>query len=841
MLFLNRLTAIVLSAALLAPVAPLEAASHKGNKLFAQGRAAEEKKDWDGALEAYAKALAGAPSDIQFQMAVDKARFQSSQAHVEKGVKVRNQGLLGEALIEFQRAFSTNPGSVVAIQEIQTTQEMIKRERQRILQTGKESTPEERALTPLQKLKLDTEDRLDRILPIPELKPISSDRVNLKMNSATPKVMYETVAGMAGINVIIDPDSASGISTSPRSLNLQNSTLDEALDSIAVLTKTFWKPVSTNTIFVAADNQQKRRDLADQVLRVFYLSNIQATTELQEIVNAVRTVTDVQRMFQYNGQNAIVVRGEADQVALVEKIIHDLDRPRAEVVVDIVVMETTSVYSRQLTAALASTGLNIPVNFTPRNGLMEVKDSSSANNTGTNTNTSTSVKGSNVPLSNLGHLASSDWSTTLPTALLEAVMSDANTKVLQSPQLRSLDNTKASLRIGEKQPTASGSFGGGVAQVGYSSLVNTQFQYLEVGVNMDMLPRVHDNGEVTIHVELEISNVTGTVNLGGIDQPIIGQRKFNQDIRMREGEIGLIGGLVKQQDSKSVTGIPGLSKIPLLRRLFTGESIDKQRNELLIALVPHIIRRPVFTAENLRTIAVGTASSIKLNYAPPAEPAPAEKPEVKPETPAPAAPAPAPTATTPAPSPAPAPMAAAPATAPPAPGALPATAPPMANLLNLPQPQAPAAVPPGQQPQPAASPAIARFQPARVDMAANGNVTVGLVLDGGANVASATPIQISYDPKMLSVADISVGDLLAKDGVQPMFSRNIMNDMGLATIQLSRPPGAPGVAGPGTLVAVKFQAIGHGATSVAALNVTVRNAQGLVIGTASPTLPVNIK
>ena len=585
MLFINRLTAVVLTIALLGPGLPAAGASRKSNKQFNQGRAAEQKNDWDSALEAYMKALASDPSDIQFQMAVDKARFQASQLHVENGIKTRAKGLLGEAMLEFQRAFSINPGSVLSIQEIQTTQEMIERERKKVLATGKESAPEERALTPMQQLKQETEARLDRILPLPELKPLNSDRLaELKMNNVTPKQMYETVGNMAGINVIMDQDNQSGIQNTARNLTLLNATLDEALDSIGTITKTFWKAISSNTIFVTGDTTQRRRDMADQVLRIFYLSNIQQQTELQEIVNAIRTVTEVQRMFQYNGQNAIIVRGEADQVALVEKIIHDLDRPRSEVMVDIVVMETTSTYSRQLTAALASTGLKIPFTFSPRNGV----------STSTTTDsTTTTTASSNIRVSDLDRVASPDFITTLPSALLQAVMGNANTKVLQSPQIRALDNTKATLKIGERQPVASGSFGGGVAQTGYSSLVNTQFQFQDVGVNVDLTPRVHENGDVTMKVALEVSGVSGKVNLGGIDQPIIAQRKFDQEIRMREGEIGLIGGLVKQEDTTSVSGIPGLSSIPLLRRLFTGESIDKKRNELLIALVPHVIRRPV--------------------------------------------------------------------------------------------------------------------------------------------------------------------------------------------------------------------------------------------------------
>ena len=102
------------------------------------------------------------------------------------------------------------------------------------------------------------------------------------------------------------------------------------------------------------------------VAQTFYLVNVSAPQEIQEIVNAVRSISELQRVVAFTSQNAIIVRGEADQVALAAKMIQDLDKPRAEVVVDILVMEASTVFRRQLTAALSPTGLNIPVNFTPR-------------------------------------------------------------------------------------------------------------------------------------------------------------------------------------------------------------------------------------------------------------------------------------------------------------------------------------------------------------------------------------------------------------------------------------------------------------------------------------------
>lgn len=823
-------------ALLAAPVAPLSAKTRKGDKYLAEGRGLEAKKDWDGALENYQKALSEDPSEVIYQMSAEKARFQAGQAHLDKGLQIRDKGLLGDALLEFQKAYSLNPSSSAAAQEIAITQQMIDRERKRVEQTGKEAPPEERALTPVEVMRQKEDEKIDRMLPVPELRPLNTRRIDLTMRNQPPRVLFETVAKYAGINVIWDPDYQAGRN---ESLELNNSTLDQALDYIAVMTKSFWKPLSPNTIFITNDNPNKRRDYEDQVMRVFYLNNVQTPQELQEIVNAVRSVADIQRLFPYNSQNAIIARGEADRIALAGKIIHDLDKPKAEVVIDVLVLSASQNFSRQITAALASTGLNVPVVFSPRpslqvptnpnisgtttpgtvpttttpSGTTGIVNPTTGLGTGlTSGLTGTASQGpSPIPLSNLAHLSSSDFAITLPGALLQAALSDANTKILQAPQIRSVDNQKASLKIGDREPTATGSFQPGIGGVGINPLVNTQFTYIDVGVNVDITPRVHENGEVSMHVEIDISSVNGTVNLGGIDQPIIGQNKIVHDVRMREGEVNLLAGLVQQQDTKTVTGIPGLSSIPLLRRLFSGESVTRSNSQLMIALIPHIVRRPSLSPDDLRGISVGNATVVKLNYAPsPAEAQP--------------------------PAPAPGAAATAQGAAPPAPPQTPATppAPPVAPPTAAPAPGAPPA------PPPAASAANIRFLPAQVDTTASNAVSVSLLVDGASGVASA-PMQIQFDPRILRLNDVNVGGFFSQGGQQPVVTKNILNDAGTAVVQISLPPGTPGVSGAGVLATLNFQAVGRGSTSVTIPNLTLRNAQAQVVATASPQLTVNVK
>jgi len=606
--------------------------------------------------------------------------------------------------------------------------------------------------------------------------------------------------------------------------------MDEALNYLGIVTKAFWKPLSANTIFVTQDNTTKRRDYEEQVMKVFYLTNVTTPQELQEIVTAVRSVADIQRLFVYNAQNAIIARGEADRIALAEKIIHDLDKPKSEVVVDVLVLQVSSDMTRTLGAALSS--LSLPVNFAPRTSISTPSSSTSTvaststtatSGTGVTTGTTgTTSTATSIPLAYIGKVNTEDFSTVLPSGMLQAVLSDSGTRVLQSPEIRSVDNQKATLKVGEKEPIASGSFQPGIGGVGINPLVNTQFTFIDVGVNVDLTPKVHDNGEISMHIEVEISSVVSYVNLGGISQPVISQEKVIHDIRMKDGEVNLLGGLRQSQDSTTVSGIPGLSSIPVIKWLFSTKTVSKTSQELVIALVPHIVRRPDYTEEEMRAIAVGNATVVKLNYAPQAPPEGEAVPK----------------GAIPAPPGGPGnPLVATPASAAP-PAALPAAA-PVTPPVTAPQLSAP---PGGAPAAPASPPASAEvnFVPNQVDQVMGQPFSVNLVMSNAADLFSA-PLQIKYDPKALKLNDVTQGNLMSSDGQQATFTKNIQNDTGEADITLNRLPGTGGVTGSGMLVTLSFTTLGRGPTTVSVPAFSPTNSQGQPISNSSPLLTVNIR
>lgn len=828
-------------------VAVLEARTRKGDKVLAQSRAAELRKEWDKALALAEEALSEDPADIAYQLATTRLRFYAAQYHIDQGKKLRNDGKLDDALAEFQKAYGINPASAMAEEEIGRTKGMIEREKNK---PAGEQKPEERSMTPAQVERKREEKKFASMMPVPELRPLNPVPINLKMNNQQAKVLFETVGKLAGINVLFDPEyTTTGVTPKPQSIELNNATLDEALDYLALVTKSFWKPLSANAIFVTQDNPTKRRDFEDWVVKVFYLTNVLTAQELQEIVTAIRSVVEIQKIFTYQAQNAIIVRGEADKVALAEKLVADLDKPKSEVVIDILVLQVNRSLERDLAAAVAPNGINSPIAFTPRSSI-SVPSTPTTPTTGTGGTTPTAPAttpstATSIPLSQIARISTRDFSLTLPGGLLNALLNDTNSKVLQSPQVRAVDGFKVQLNIGDKVPYATGSFQPGIGGVGINPLVNTQFTFLDVGVNVLITPKILGPDEVHLHVEIDISNVREFLNLGGVQEPDVAQTKIINDVRLKQGEVNLLGGLMQIQETKGVTGVPGLGNIPVIRRLFTSETLKRDSQELVIALVPHIVRTPEISDVNLRSISSGNQTYVKLNYtqAKPAEAPPANVVPLPGLPPTAAAPSPAaPDAAQPAPSAPPQTMPAIPGVnAPPVrlpigvplqPGSPPATAPPATAP--------PATAPPSPSAQAQAGNARVTFVPSETNTQMNGTVTVSLMVENATDLA-AVPLQFRFDSKVLRLNDVVRGNLRSSDGQQVAFSKNVLNDTGEATVNVSRFPSTGGVSGSGSIVTLVFQAIGRGDTVVTAPQLTLRNSQSQPIVTATPQLTIHVK
>jgi general secretion pathway protein D len=723
----------------------------KGKTDYSQGRKAEHLQDYDAAYDYYQKALKNDPENATYLIKFNQARFQAGTQHVENGIKLRDRGQLEAAASEFQRAVAIDPSSPIAEQELRRTVRLID-DKNRASNAATEPPREDRSgQPPLASMP-------------PELKPLPRTSISLTMENDA-KIVYETIAKLAGITVIFDPDFPAR--RIPAKLN--NVTLQQALDIVSLESKAFWKPVTENIIFVVPDQPAKRHDYEENVVRTFYLSNTVQPQDLTEIVTGLRSLLDLKRITQLNAQNAIVVRDTPDKLEVAEKIIDDIDKAKPEVVIQVQVVEARVDKARNLGI---SPGQTASIAVVPPG-----TTTTTTNNTTTGTNTNTAT----LTLQNLSHLNASNYAVTLPGFTINALLNDSTTKIIQDPEVRSLDGQQAKLRIGDRVPIATGSFQagvgvGGTAGTGFvNPLVNTQFQYQDVGVNLDITPRIHPNHDVSLKLGIEVSSVTGQATIGGIQQPIISQRKLDQEIRLKDGEANVLGGLITRSETKGINGWPGLARIPILRYFFSEDTNSTEDDEILIILTPHIVRLPEWTRENLRPLYTGSETEVKVR----------REAEVR-----------------------------SPNTAPPA-----ATPQGPAN----PAQQAPgaAAVPAAQG---SANAAQIRFEPRSLSLKVGEKQTVGIVVEN-VNDLFSIPFLLQYNPAVISVEEVQHGGFLSGGTQEIAIVQRVDKERGQAIISATRQPNTAGVSGTGTIMGIVVKGIAPGSSNLSIVQVNAKDSQ----------------
>jgi len=745
----------------------LMAGCPKGQPDFSQGKKAEMLQDYDAAYVFYQKAVKADPSNAAYKIKLNSMRFEASQQHIKVGLDLRKKGDLQGAAAEFQRAQVVDPASAVAEQELRKTVEMIA-EKNRASDAAAEppSDPNEQTLA----------------AGPPEIKPFSRAPINLKM-SDDAKVVFNTIGKLAGLTVIFDPD----FPARRIPVELNNVTMEQALEIVSMESKAFVKPVTENIIFVIPDQPQKRRDYEEQIVKTFYLSNTVQAQDLTEIVTGLRQLLDLKRLQQLNSQNAIIVRDTPDKLMLAEKMIRDIDKAKPEVVVQVEVLEARTDRLRDL-GILPGTSASIAIN-------------PNSSTTSTTTGGTTTPTNSGITLNQLRHLNSSDYAVTLPSLTANAVLSDTNTRIIQNPEIRSIDGQTAKLKIGDRIPIATGSFSSGLglaagaAGGGISPLVNTQFTYLDVGVNIDITPRVHPNRDVSLKLKVEISSHTGDESIGGITQPIISQRTIEHDIRLREGEASVLAGLVQRTETKSLNGWPGLAKLPLLHYLFSDQKKDIQEDEVLIVLTPRIVRIPEWTKANLRSMYSGTDALVQVKRESETR-APVQQPPAKPEQPS----------------------------------------------TSTPNPNGATATP-GATPPAGAGPGVAaskiRFEPANLSLKVGQTATIGVVVEN-VNDLYSIPMLLQYNQAVISIEEVRHGGFLSGGTQEIAIVSQHFKDKGQSIISATRQPNTPGVSGSGTLIGIVVKGIAAGSSNLSIVQVNAKDSQQKLIPlvTSEATLQV---
>ena len=769
-----------------------------------RGQDSEVREDYDSAYEDYRQAHLKKPKDLRYLAHFERMRFLAATQHIDRGRILRQQGDFAGALREFMRAAEIDKSNQAAQQEIERTQ----REQPAAGLTGPAAVAAAEQMSQ-QNLVL---KEINAIAPPIELKPVSNDPITLHMVEDV-KVIYQAIGKLAGLNVLFDPD----YSSKRIPVDLTNVSLSEALRIVGAIAGTFYKPVTGNTIFVAQNTVTKHGDLDDLAVQTFYLSNSSQPNDGNEILTGLRLLLDPSvKLYLVPSQNAIVMRATTNQLLLAEKLINDFDRARPEVVVDVAVLEVNRDKVRNL-------GITLPTSFGLTPQLPTTTTSTTATTTGT-TNTGTTLS-----LNNLAHLNASDFAVSISGGTVNALLNDTDTRVLQNPRIRATDGQRATLKIGQKIPIATGSYNAGVSTGVASIGVQTQFTYLDVGVNIDITPTVHYDREVTLKTTVEVSQQNGSVPEGnGVTEPIIAQRKLEQTIQLRDGEPSIMAGILTRQDNNTVTGTPGLGEIPFFKFFFSSQNKEVQQDEIVFLLIPHIVRESVLTRLNMAAIDTGTSRDIELRRmeGPRAAPAmPADGPGLGVST------APQPNVTA-----ADAVAAAQQMMHQQAQGPMPSPA-AMASIANATTIST----------VPATAPSASAFGPPPVSLSltppsstqsVGSTFQVAVMLSGGQDIF-AVPMQLQFDPHVLQLVNVDAGNFLSPDGQPVIAAHRVDNDT--VQISTSRQPNAKGISGQGNVCTLTFKAIAPGDANVTFVKAGAKNSAQMAIAANGSPAVVHVK
>jgi general secretion pathway protein D len=533
---------------------------------YKSGLAAERIDDYDTAVVEYTKALRERPDDLTVRKSLERAKLRASDVHYTRARRFASTGKLEEAVVEFQIAGELNPANGDIQDELRAARTKL-RAKVQVTREGR--------------TQLETLIESSRNLAPPglDLPPDVKLPDSLVFRDASARDVFITIGRFSGTNVIFDP----AYRDATLSIELRGTALEDALTAVSTSTRNFFKVTAPRTVTIVPDTAAKRREYEEEVIRTFYLGN----ADLKETLDLLRIVVDNRRIAPVTATNAITIKDTPERVGAAARVISAIDKARAEVVIDVELLEVDRTRLRELGMQIASPG--------------------SAGISGSVSVNPPSVGDTTPPLTlnSLLNLTSSDvFLSSLPNLYYRLVKSDTSTRALANPQLRTSEGLPAQARFGERVPVPVTTFAP-IAQGGVNQQPITSYNYENIGVNIDITPRIHHNDDVSLALKVEISNISGT---GFGDLPTFGNRSITTTIRLRDGETNMLAGLIRDDERRTLAGVPGLSDLPLIGRLFAYNKYEAQESDIILVLTPHIVRVLELTENDLRPFRVGRES-----------------------------------------------------------------------------------------------------------------------------------------------------------------------------------------------------------------------------------------
>ena len=756
------------AAALLVVVALFAGGCAAGNA-FRRGDEAARGGDWDAAVVHYREAVQADPENPTYKIALERSMISASIGHLDKARLAEARGQLDEALREYRRASEYDPPNRAVAQKVLDLERTIRDQ----IEASKRPSPQQMR-------------EAARAGAAPPLFNFSTIVQPMKFQQASLRDILNSIGEGTGINVTFESTYQDRVYT----VTMSDVTLEQALQQITQANQLFYKVMNPKTIMIIPDTAPKRAQYEDQVVVTFPLSYGDPSEIMQSLSTVLRAAgQQLAPQFAPNKtNNSITVRGTTAMMGIVERLIDILDKPRAEIVIDVQILEVNKGRVRQYGLDLGSYSINAV--FSPEADIRAVV--TPPTNGDQNQDNATLSRAFNANTITRG-ISANDFYLAVPSAVVRFLETDSETKVIAKPQLRGAEGSDIKMNLGEDVPVPSTTFTP-LAQGGANFNPLTSFEYRPVGVLVEMNPRVSLEGDIQLKLKLETSSIGPGTKIAGQELPSFNSRKVETDLRLREGESTLLAGLLQESERKVLTGLPWLLNLPIIKQLFSSNDEQIQQSDIVMLLTPRIVRTRELTPQDLAPVYIGTQSNFGLGGPPPLVAPVAGGPPVPDATPGtvagPAPQTPAVTAQAPAPQ-TPAPPAGAPGT----------TA--------------------GAQPLGASKPGPATASAGQVLMSVpgpefrlgGGPYLVPLSITGASQLSGIT-LTVSYNPAVLRLVNVQEGSFMRAGGVSASFSQQADPAGGRVDIAIVRRADPTGVAGTGLLAGLLFEAVASGAANL---------------------------
>ncbi len=794
------------------------------SRSYTRGQRAAQAQQWDEAVEYYRQALQGAPDRPEYKIALERAMQAAAGGHVMRARELEAAGRPDEALREYRQASEFDPSN----RSIAARAGELDRELRERLEASRPRPPIEAM-----------REQARRNSQEPVLNPTSKEPLNLRFSNTSLRDLLNFIGSSTGINVTFDRDFQD------RSVTVQQEgvTLDQALQQIMLSNQIFYKVLNERTIIIATDNTAKRQQYEEQVIRTFFVSHADAT-ELAQLVNTVILAPQMAiqpRIAPNKTANTITVRASAPVAEIIEQVIRINDKPRAEVIIDVQILEVSRERAKRF--GLNLTDYALGGIFSPE----QAPGGSGGGAAGAPAAPGAATAPSNVgspPVFNANTISTgisaADFYLAVPAAIVRFLESDSQTKTVAKPQLRGTEGQKVTLNLGEEVPVPSTTFTP-LAQGGAAANPLTSFTYRPIGVIVEMTPRVTYEGEIMLDLVLENSARGQDSTIAGQTLPAFASRKVTTRLRLRDGESNLLAGLLREDERRSLRGFPGLLRLPLLQQLFADNDTNIRQTDIVMLLTPRIVRSHQLSATDISPIYIGTQANMAVGGPPPifgggndaaaVAPAPAPPPAVPqvppgtpvmvpgsaaaPQIPPGSSPIPGTTTSlfgTPLP-PAPPP--------PPAASAFPLLPPPQQTAA--PPDPAPASPPAAAEPRATnpltgstlPAPAQVLVSPPTTELRVGGGPYLVPISVSGATRLSTVSLSLTFNPAVLRVRTVQEGSLMRQGGVQATFTQKVDAAGGRVDIAVVRGSDVLGASGTGMVAAIMFDAVAPGGSPLA--------------------------